>query len=474
MRVRRHHKHSSPGASSRDRGRIARALPGPGAGAHHAGAASAPLRGVIEHVPRSEARSYYAATAGPRPTGLTLAGDLGCDVAVVGGGIAGISAALNLAERGFDVVLLEAERIGAGASGRSGGQVLPGYACALPALARLVSAADLGALWALSCAAVELTRARIARHAIACDWRDGHVDVALKPRQRRELATLAEQLARDFGYDRLELLDGAALEREIASPRYLAGLYDPGAGHLHPLNYTLGLARAAEAAGVRLYEHAEVRAVERGPRPRLRLDGAVVDARYLVLAQNCARPALVPALGRKIMPVGTWNVATEPLDAGRAAALLPRDACVTDVNFVLDYFRLSADRRLLFGGRVSYSGIEPPRLAASMRARMLRVFPQLADVAIDYVWGGEVDISMNRAPHFGTLDGTLLFAQGFSGHGMALTALAGALMAEAIAGQAGRFDVFARIPHRDFPGGPWLRTPALVLAMLYYRLRALL
>jgi gamma-glutamylputrescine oxidase len=174
------------------------------------------------------------------------------------------------------------------------------------------------------------------------------------------------------------------------------------------------------------------------------------------------------------MPVGTYIAATAPLGAARARALLPRDASVCDINFVLDYFRLSADQRLLFGGRVSYSGLTPPNLAASMRARMLRVFPALDDVALEYVWGGEVDITLNRAPHFGTRDGRVLYAQGYSGHGMALSALAGKLMAEAVAGQAERFDVFSRIPHRDFPGGPWLRTPALVLAMLYYRLRDLL
>ena len=403
-----------------------------------------------------------------------MTGDLRCDVAVVGGGITGLSAALHLGARGYDVVLLEGDVLAAGASGRSGGQVLPGYACALATLARHLAPGDLRRLWDMSREAVALTRELISRHAIACDWRDGHLDTAIKPRQRVELAALAESLARDFGESHLELLEGQALAREIASPRYCAGLYDANAGHLHPLNYTLGLAHAAQTAGVRLFEHTPVLELVVGATPRLRTATGTVRAAQVVLAQNTGHPVLNRALRAKIMPVGTYIAASAPLGEARARALLPRHAGVCDSNFVLDYFRLSADHRLLFGGRVSYSGMTPPRLAHTMRQRMLRVFPSLAEVAIEYVWGGEVDITMNRAPHFGVRDGRVLYAQGYSGHGMALSALAGKLMAEAVAGQSERFDLFSRIPHRDFPGGQWLRTPALVLAMLYYRLRDLL
>ncbi len=420
------------------------------------------------------AASYYARTAHARPLCTALAGDIRCDVAIVGGGITGLSAALHLRARGYEVVLLEGAELGAGASGRSGGQVLPGFACGMSTLAKHLAPGDVRRLWDMSREAVHLTRDLISRHAIACDWRDGHLDTAIKPRQRVELAQLAATLARDCGETGLELLEGEALAREVMSPRYCAGLYDRDSGHLHPLNYTLGLAHAAQTAGARLFEHSAVLALEMAATPRLRTAAGSVSAQHVILAQNTGRPVLDGALRAKIMPVGTYIAATEPLGAARAASLLPRDASVCDINFVLDYFRLSADHRLLFGGRVSYSGMTPPRLAASMRERMLRVFPSLGKVAIDSVWGGEVDITMNRAPHFGTRDGRVLFAQGFSGHGMALTALAGKLMAEAVAGQAERFDLFARIPHRDFPGGPWLRTPSLVLAMMYYRLRDLL
>ena len=422
----------------------------------------------------STAASYYAASAAARPSCAIMQGALRCDVAVVGGGITGLSAALHLGARGYDVVLLEGDVLAAGASGRSGGQVLPGYACSLATLARHLPAADVRRLWDMSRAAVALTRELISHHAIACDWHVGHLDTAVKSRQRAELAALAALLARDFGTSHLELLEGQALAREIVSPRYCAGLYDGHAGHLHPLNYTLGLAHAAQAVGVRLFEHSPVLELLSAGEPQLRTAMGTVRAAHVVLAQNTGRPVLNRALRAKIMPVGTYIAATAPLGEDRARALLPGDAAVCDINFVLDYFRRSADHRLLFGGRVSYSGLTPPRLAHSMRARMLRVFPSLSEVALEYVWGGEVDITLNRAPHFGVHDGRVLYAQGFSGHGLALAALAGKLMAEAVAGQRERFDLFSRIPHRDFPGGLWLRTPLLVLAMLYYRLRDLL
>ncbi|MGE3775060.1 MAG: NAD(P)/FAD-dependent oxidoreductase, partial [Gammaproteobacteria bacterium] len=319
--------------------------------------------------------------------------------------------------------------------------------------------------------AIADVRARVARPAIACDWDDDQLHVAIKPRLRDELREWQALLARDYGYEGLEFLTGDALATHVASPRYCAGLYDPRGAHVHPLKYTLGLAAAARAAGVRIHEGSRALRLVRGAAPVVHTAQGQVHCRYVVLAGNAYLGPLVPELERRIMPVGTYIVASAPLGAALAARCLPSNAAVTDINFVLDYFRRSADHRMLFGGRVSYSKIPPPNLPGSMRARMLRVFPQLANVAIDYAWGGYVDISMNRAPDFGRLDATLYYAQGFSGHGMATTGLAGRVIAEALAGDATRLDVFARIPHRDFSGGRWLRTPSLVLAMLYYRLR---
>jgi gamma-glutamylputrescine oxidase len=261
---------------------------------------------------------------------------------------------------------------------------------------------------------------------------------------------------------------------QIASDRYLAGTHDPRSGHLHPLNYTLGLAAAATRAGARLFEGSRALAWEGGETVRVRTAGGSVRCRHLALCGNAWLGDTAPSLARRIMPVGTYIVATEPLGEARARALIANDAAVTDINWVLDYFRRSRDHRLLFGGRVSYSGLDPFNTANATRQRMLQVFPQLRDARIEYSWGGYVDITMNRAPDFGRLAPNVYYLQGFSGHGITLTGIAGKLLAEAIAGTAERFDVFSRIPHREFPGGALLRRPALVLAMLWYRLRDLL
>ncbi len=420
------------------------------------------------------ADSYYAATANAAPRRPPLAGTTDCDVCVVGAGIAGCSAALNLAERGYRVALLEAQRVGHGGSGRSGGQMIYGYARDMPVIERLVSAADAQRLWQLSQEAIETTVGRIRKHDIRCDLRLGHLSAAIKPRQREELIRFKADMEERYGYGGMELLTGAALRAQIDSSRYLAALRDGRSGHLHPLNYTLGLAVAAEAAGAVIHEHSPAIALTTGSTCTVQTPGGLVRSRFLVLTGGAYMDGLVPELRRKIMPVGTYITSTEPLGEPRARALLPDDAAVTDTNFVLDYFRRTADHRLLFGGRVSYSTFQPPRLAATLRQRMLQVFPQLADARQAYTWGGFVDITINRFPHFGRLAPNAYFAHGFSGHGIALTGLAGKLLGEVIAGQAERFDLFAKVRHRDFPGGNVMRMPLLVLAMTWFRLRDLL
>jgi gamma-glutamylputrescine oxidase len=412
--------------------------------------------------------NYYETTRKAPPATAPLAGDVSVDVAIVGGGLTGISAALNLAEAGFSVALLEAHEVGWGASGRNGGQVLPGFACGEDKIAALTDPQTAQAMWDMSVEGVEVIRARIARHAIDCDYRPGYLYTAIKPRQVRELAAMQSGFAA-LGAPAGELLTGGALRRRVDSPRYLAALEDPLAGHLHPLNYTLGLARAAQAAGVAIYTHTRVTRLHEGPILRLETPGGTVSARFALVAGGAYLGGLMRRLSGYIMPVATYIVATEP--RADVAALLPQDDAVSDINFVLDYYRRSPDDRLLFGGRVSYTALPPASLAPSMMRRMLRVFPQLADARAEFLWGGRVDITRNRAPHFGRLAPNILFAQGFSGHGVALTGLAGRLAAEAIGGQAGRFDLFARLPHARFPGGRALRVPALVLATSYFRLR---
>ena len=419
----------------------------------------------------AHAASYYAASAQPAPPRAALAGAVDCDVCVVGGGIAGCSAALHLAERGYSVVLLEQHRIGWGASGRSGAQAIQGIASGQRKLERLIGQSAARTVWDVSIAGLALMRELIARHRIDCDWVDGYMLTAVKPRHDRELRDELEELQGRLQYRSVRYVSREEVRATLATRRYQSALYDSNGGHLHPLNYTLGLAAAAERAGARIYEDTRALGFTSA---HVRTAVGEVRPRYLVLCGNVYLGNAAPPLASKIMAVGTHIIATEPLGAERARQLIANNAAVSDMNWVLDYFRRSADHRLLFGGRVSYSGLDSRAEPAATRARMLQVFPQLGDVRIDYSWGGYVDITLNRAPHFGRLTPNVYFLQGFSGHGIALTGIAGKLVAEAIAGQAERFDVFARIPHQDFPGGAILRRPALVLAMLYYRLRDIL
>lgn len=415
--------------------------------------------------------SYYTDSAHPAPERPALGGDMEADVCVIGGGLAGLATALHLAERGYRVVLLEAERIGWGASGRSGGQAIYGYSCPMEKIVAQVGADIARRLWDISIEALDLMRERIERHSIDCDLHWGQLHVAIKPRQRDDLIAWKAEMEDDYGYDSLRFLERPDVEALLATRRYCAGLYDSRSGHLHPLNYTLGLAAAAEAAGAVLHERSAAIRIDRGEPARVHTSSGSVRARYVAVCCNAYLDDLVPELRSRIMPVGTYIVATERLGEARISELMRENIAVSDINFVLDYFRRSEDHRLLFGGRVSYSGLDPFNTANATRTRMLNVFPQLADAKIEYAWGGYVDITMNRAPDFGRVTPNIYYLQGFSGHGIALTGIAGKLVAEAIAGQAERFDLFTKIRHHDFPGGRALRTPALVLAMLWFRLR---
>ena len=435
---------------------------------------------------RSLARhSWYAETASRRQDHRALHGEVRAEVAIVGGGLAGLSAALELAQRGRQVVLLEAQQLGWAASGRNGGQALGGLACGMDEIEAQLGLADARRLWAMTLEALTLIHARRDRHRIACDWQSGALTVATSARKAAALRRDAERMASAYDHP-TQWLDRAALGLHIRSPRYHGGCYDRRGGHLHPLKYALGLADAAWREGARLHEHSPVQRVERHRSVTLlRTPQGQVVADQVLLAGNVHLPALAgigtlpPGTGARIMPVGTYVGVTEPLDPSEMDGLLPTRAAVCDSNFVLDYFRPTADQRLLFGGKVSYSTLTPPNLAGSLQARLARVFPRLAWRPLTHVWGGFVDITMNRAPDFSRLppDGAagapIYLLQGFSGHGLALSGLAGKLVAEAICEDASRFDLFARLRHRPFPGGERLRTPTLVLGMLWHRLRDL-
>lgn len=425
--------------------------------------------------------SYYAATAPRDQRFAPLQGRADCDVAIVGGGLAGLSAAIELADQGLSVVLLEARSIGFGASGRNGGQALAGLACEQGEIERQLGLETSRTVWDMTLEAIELIHARCRRFGIDCDWRPGYLSLAVNARKGRELAQWHERMQRDYGFEATPIPPGA-VSQWIASPRFHSGLHDPRSGHLHPLKYTLGLGRAAASLGVRIHEDTPVTALRAGATTELDTAGGSVRARHVLLAGNVYLQNIAPLLESRLMPVGTYVVASEALAPGLAQSLIPSQSAVCDTNFVLDYFRTTPDHRVLYGGRVSYSTITPANLAESMRARMVRTFPQLAGTKIEYAWGGFVDITMNRAPDFGRLAdigagreyANVYYLQGFSGHGLALTGLAGKLVAEAIAGNAARLDIFGRLRHRNFPGGRLLRTPALVAGMAYYRLRDLI
>jgi gamma-glutamylputrescine oxidase len=383
-----------------------------------------------------------------------------------------------LAERGYRVVLLEQNRIGWGASGRSGAQAIYGLAAPQSKLKRLVGPQDARRIWDLTVEALDLIRELVSRHRIDCDWAEGHLLAAIKQRHEAEIRAELEELRDHYDYRSVRYMARDEVREVLATDRYIAAMFDSRSGHLHPLNYTLGLAAAAERAGALIFEGTRALSYSTtdatGSGARIRTPNGEVRSRFIVMCGNVYLGDTAPTLASKIMAVATYIVATEPLGADRARELIANNAAVSDMNWVLDYFRLSADHRLLFGGRVNYSGLSSFDAPSATRARMLAVFPQLSDVRVEYSWGGDVDITMNRAPHFGRLAPNIYFLQGFSGHGIALTGIAGKLVAEAIAGTAERFDVFTRIPHSNFPGGAALRRPALVLAMLYYRLKDLL
>ncbi|MDH4655994.1 FAD-binding oxidoreductase [Pseudomonas sp. JS3066] len=420
------------------------------------------------------APSYYAATANRRIEHPPLVGEEVADVCIVGGGFSGLNTAIELAKRGRSVVLLEARQIGWGASGRNGGQLIRGVGHGVEQFESVIGAEGVRSLKLMGLEAVEIVRRRVAEFSIDCDLTWGYCDLANKPRDLAGFAEDMEEL-KGLGYrHEMRLLQAHEMRSVVGSDRYVGGLVDMGSGHLHPLNLALGEAAAAHSLGVRLFEHSAVTRIDYGPEVKVHTARGHVRAKTLVLGCNAYMNDLNSTLGGKVLPAGSYVIATEPLSADLAHQLLPQNMAVCDQRVALDYYRLSADNRLLFGGACHYSGRDPADIAAYMRPKMLKVFPQLENLRIDYHWGGMIGIGANRLPQIGKLPDqpNVYFAQAYSGHGVNATHLAGQLLAEAICGeQSNGFDIFSRVPHITFPGGRHLRSPLLALGMLWYRMK---
>jgi len=413
--------------------------------------------------------SYYAATATPLSPFAPLKGQTRADVCVVGGGYTGLSAALHLARVGFDVVLLEAHRVGFGASGRNGGQVGSGQRLEQDDLERLAGKTRARALWDMGEEAKALVRRLIDDHAMPLRFHPGVAHACYSAAEVAHSAAMAEKLARDYDYPLVDPLPPGL----IGSQAFKGGDIDRGAGHIHPLNFALGLAQAAAAAGARLHERSEVHAISAGSvtgaKPVVRTAQGQVTCDHVVLAGNGYLGGLNRQVAARVMPINNFILATEPLGAA-ARGLLAENIAVADTKFVVNYWRLSDDNRLLFGGGESY-GYRFPDLVKTVRKPMLAVYPQLKDTRIDFAWGGTLAITMNRLPCFARPQPNIWSASGYSGHGVALATLAGKLMAQAIGGQSGGFDLMASLPQPRFPGGVAFRWPLLVAAMSWYALR---
>ena len=417
------------------------------------------------------ADSWYTATANLQLDFPALQGETCTDVCVIGAGYTGLSTALHLRQRGYSVTVLEANKVGWGASGRNGGHVGTGQRAGQDELEKLVGLDHAKALWQLGLEAVDTVCQLIHEHRIDCELKQGNLHVASKAKECAGLQAEVEHLQRVYDYQQISYVEKSKLSQMTSGTGFHAGLLDTGSRHLHPLNYALGLAAAAAGLGARIHEGSRVLSYSEGDKVRIRTDRGEVQAQYLVLACNGYLEKLEPRAAGRIMPINNYMLATEPLQEDLARRLIRDDTSMTDSLFVVNYWKLSADNRLLFGGGETYSRRFPADIKNFVRKCMLRIYPELTDTRIDYGWGGTLAITMNRMPDFGRLSPRVMYAHGYSGHGVPIATLAGKLLAEVISGTAERFDVMADVPSPQFPGGTLLRWPGLVAGMLFFSLR---
>lgn len=422
------------------------------------------------HTP-NHADSYYFSSLKYQQDYPSLQTSIAADVCIVGGGFSGISSAIELAERGYKVVVLEAHKIGWGASGRNGGQIIRGIGQNIAGFRKTIGQEGVDAITQLGLHANQIVIDRINKYQIDCDLTMGYCDLATREKHMKSLEDDVEHLQHYQYPHQITLLDKTELKKQvIGSDAYLGGLIDMGSGHLHPLNLCQGEAKAASELGVQIFEDSKVETFTAGETIVIKTKLGEVKAKKLILAGNAYLGDLVPKIAHKVLPAGSYIIATEPLNEAVYKKLLPNNHAVCDQKIDLDYFRLSADKRLLFGGLCNYSGRDPKDIAATLTPKMLKIFPELSGINIDYQWGGMIGIGANRLPQIGRLDHNIYYAQAYSGHGVNITHVAGKILAEAISGESDLINHFSKVQHFTFPGGKHLRSPLLAMGMMYHKL----
>ncbi|MGJ8523760.1 Gamma-glutamylputrescine oxidoreductase [Carnimonas sp. R-84981] len=420
--------------------------------------------------PSQYVSSYYAASANQHTPFTELDESVSCDVCVVGGGFTGLSSALFLSEAGYDVVLLEGSRIGYGASGRNGGQLVNSYSRDVDVIEKQYGTDTANMLGSMIFEGGQIIRDRIKQYDIKCDLRDGGVFAALNARQQKALEE-QQQLWERLGNHQLELLDKQRIAEEVGSDRYVGGLLDRSGGHIHPLNMALGEADAIRRNGGRVFEQSPALSIRHSDPAVVKTPKGQVTARYVLVAGNAYLNDVEPELKKRSMPCGTQIITTEPLSDEQRATLLKSNFCVEDCNYLLDYFRLTGDNRLLYGGGVVYGARDPADVKSLILPKLVKTFPQLKGINIDFSWTGNFLMTLSRLPQFGRLENNVYYMQGYSGHGVTTTHLAGKLFAEVIKGQSERFDAFAKLPHTPMPGGRRFAAPLSAIGASYYSLR---
>src|SRR3990167_1687206 len=415
-------------------------------------------------------QSYYAASANPVPARPELNGESETDVCIVGAGYTGLSTAIALLENGFKVSIVEAAKVGFGASGRNGGQIVNSYSRDIDVIERSVGPKQAKLLGDMAFEGGRIIRERIKKYDIQCDLKDGGVFAANTAKHMKHLES-QKKLWERYGHPPLALMDAARIREVVGTDIYKGGMLDMSGGHIHPLNLALGEAAAVESLGGVIYEQSPATRIERGANPVVHTPKGRIKAKFIVVAGNAYLGNLVPELAAKTMPCGSQVIATEQLSAEMAKSLIPNDYCVEDCNYLLDYFRLTGDNRLIYGGGVVYGALDPANIEAIIRPMMLKTFPQLKNVKIDYAWTGNFLLTLSRLPQVGRIGDNIYYSQGCSGHGVTYTHLAGKVLGEALRGQAERFDAFAGLPHYPFPGGQLFRVPFTAVGAWYYALR---